>query len=135
MAGWILIIEDEAEIQTTIQQWLVQAGFKVVCSSSVHDAIGKLGKQHFDCVLLDLNLGRGSGEEIISFIREQADTNERGIPILVMSGALKEEVVRKICRQVNDMLVKPFRAPLLLERINKLLPDKGRPDSRAMQTG
>jgi DNA-binding response OmpR family regulator len=126
MAGWILIIEDESEIQKTLKQWLMTAGFKVVCSSGVHDAIGKLGMQKFDCVLLDLNLGRGSGEEVISFIREQADVNNRAIPIVVMSGALSAETVTKIYKKVNDMLVKPFRAPLLLERLNKLIPEKTR---------
>ena len=63
----MLIVEDERTPRELLRLLLTVAGYNVVATSTVHDAIGKLnGQTH---VLLDLNLLDGTGVDVLKAIR------------------------------------------------------------------
>ena len=91
----ILIIEDDPGFNSILQKSLVQKGYKILSSVSVIEAKAKLRNQKFDCILLDLHLEGGSGESIISTIRGNKKDANFASPVIVMSGFLEPDVVKR----------------------------------------
>lgn len=111
----VLIVEDDANLSASLASLLVDQGYIVTKATRAHDAILKLMNQRFDCVLLDLKLLGGDGEELIGHVRN--DRVNRHAAIFVMSGYLSRDVINRIRSRVNGILVKPFEPRSLVERI------------------
>ncbi len=117
---WLLIADDDAAFIKALTDQLSNQGFKVISALKVSEAIAKLSKQKFECVLLDMRFEHASGEQIIYTMRSDTVFNQN-TPIIVMSGFLDPELVKRIGKQVNGFLVKPFNAEALLEKLNTVL--------------
>lgn len=117
---WVLIVEDDVEIAKDLGEGLRRGGFKSVFAANVSEAIVKLSNQHFDCILLDMRLQRGSGEQIITHVRQNNPLNEK-TPIMVISGFLDADLVKRIKDQVNGILVKPFNFATLTKKLHDLI--------------
>ena len=73
-----------------------------------------------DLILLDLNLPKKDGREVIREIR--ADEELRRIPVVVLSGSADEaEMARLEAEGVEHSLVKPADLDACFDRINSLL--------------
>ncbi len=123
----ILIIEDDPGFNSILQKSLVQKGYKILSSVSVIEAKAKLRNQKFDCILLDLHLEGGSGESIISTIRGNKKDANFASPVIVMSGFLEPDVVKRIVPMVQGMLVKPFDPSALFKKIESILGGSPKP--------
>lgn len=117
---WILIVEDEEELANLLSTKLGNAGFRVIRCGRVSDALQKVTNQRFACILLDMRLEQGSGERIIQFVRDDKTGYNFETPILVMSGHLSPDMVKKISKQVSGVLVKPFDHDTLINKIQSL---------------
>lgn len=69
--GRVLIVDDEADIRETIEQFLTTVGYKVASAADVPTALATL-PQGFDAVLCDIRLPGADG---IDFLREAHRTN------------------------------------------------------------
>lgn len=78
----------------------------------------------FDLVLLDLNLPRMDGYELIAAVR--SDASMKNTQLLAMSGVFRKEtdVARVVQAGADDFINKSFKPEQLQERVRKLL--KGR---------
>ena len=115
---WILVAEDDAEFAALISSAIRGKGYKVMQVGDSKEAVGKLSKQHFNCVVLDMRFGRGRGEDVIAFIsRAKKGDFNFNTPIIVISGFLEPNVVKAIGTKVNAILVKPFSNDILLTKI------------------
>ena len=121
----VLVVEDDPDLSGVLADGLRRGGFQVIIATSAVEAISKLTKQKFECVLLDLRLP-GGGERVISMMRKERGYNF-STPIVVMSGFIDSDVVKRIRTQVSDILVKPFKLPVLVEKIKHLVPDPAPP--------
>lgn len=115
--GNILIVEDDADFSKTIEDVLTQSGYRPIRVGKVAEAMAKLRNQKFDCILLDLKLQGGSGESILNSIRANIKEMNHSTPVIIMSGFLEKEIVTRSAKMVSAILVKPFNAQTILEKI------------------
>jgi len=116
----IIVIEDEADLQSVLEYNLKQAGYTVHVAGRGQEGL-RLAQQHKpDLVLLDLMLPDIAGTEVCRTLKSHPDT--RGIPV-VMVTARGEEIDRVVGFEIgaDDYVVKPFSVRELLLRISAIL--------------
>lgn len=117
----VLVIEDEADLATTLEYNLRTEGFEVrLAHTGKHGLALATTEPLPDIIVLDLMLPDLSGTEICRRLREQERT--RDIPV-VMCTAKGEEIDRVVGFEVgaDDYVVKPFSVRELVLRIRALL--------------
>ena len=118
----VLIIDDDKEICEILAAYCLNMGcFKnIICANDGLMATMKLRNQKFALILLDMNMPKKSGLDLLSeFDRISLNQKEH---ILVISGTLEKELIGKIIsRGVNSFLVKPFDEPAFQEKVLKIL--------------
>ncbi len=88
----ILIIDDERRIGQSYTLLLSEEGFEVKHASSAQEATNFLIREHFDLVLLDINMPKLDGKVMYEVIREY----DRNIKVIVSSVYPIEEQVQSI---------------------------------------
>lgn len=114
----ILIVEDDSRIAQNISKGLREKGFE---TEVAYDGLigSKLATaNHFDLIILDINLPSMNGYEVCKIIR-QRDPN---VPILMLT-ALGEadDKIEGFNVGADDYIVKPFDFRELLARVNVFL--------------
>ena len=90
-ASRILLVEDEIIIAMNEARILEQEGYSVVTVNDAEAAISEIGKNHFDLVLMDIDLGEGlDGTEAAKEI-----LRDHSVPIVFLSSHTEPEIVRK----------------------------------------
>lgn len=117
---WVLIVEDEEAIIEIMTEQLSSLGFRVHACLRSPDAVRMLANQHFDCVLLDMCLEKGSGEQVVTAMRGSEGALNFKTPVIVMSGALSRDVVVRIRETVDAFFVKPFDLAKILAKVTEL---------------
>lgn len=122
MTKAVLLVEDDGELTQSMTGLLGNHNYNVVSATNAREAIMKLKKQEFCCVITDIKLANGSGEEVIEYLRKskKLEMNEN-VPIIVVSGFLDKALIEKIMSQVNGALVKPFKAEALIAKLDQLV--------------
>lgn len=113
----ILMVEDEPQLAAQVQRALTRAGFEVVHADTGPDGLARARAEHFDLVLLDVNLPGCSGFEVLTELREA------GISVRVMMLTSQGEVedrVKGLRSGADDYLTKPFAVEELLARVEVL---------------
>lgn len=114
---WILVIEDEEQLAELMGEVLQDNGYEFIHSTSAKNAKFKLDNQEFECILLDLNLSQGSGEDIVKHLLRDKTVSNFKTPIIVVSGNLVTTRVEEIKNRIQSALVKPFSMEMLIEKI------------------
>lgn len=119
----ILIVEDEKKLAESIGQSLTRAGYAVSLAFDGEAAISAARAQQPALIVLDLNLPKRSGYEVLSTLREE----QNAIPVLILSAMDRvEDRVRGLQEGADDYLVKPFDTSELIARIEALLRRAGK---------
>jgi len=114
----ILIVEDDKALNENIREALLAEHCRV--DSAFDGFIGErlLRKNHYDCVLLDVNLPHKNGYEICRLFR-QHDTST---PVLLLTAFDElEDKIQGFDSGADDYLTKPFYMQELLLRIHALV--------------
>lgn len=134
----ILIIEDDEDIQQLVSFNLLKAGFHVTCADDGEEGLVQIGRQHFDCLLLDLMLPGMSGYDVCRTIRENEEYNE--LPIIMLTAKGEEnDIVKGLESGGDDYITKPFSPKVLVARIKSVLrrglkrPDEGEFENKKNQ--
>ena len=88
----ILIIDDERRIGQSYTVLLTEEGFEVKHASSAQEATNLLIREHFDLVLLDINMPGVDGKVMYEVVREY----DRQMKVIVSSVYPIEEQVQSI---------------------------------------
>lgn len=117
MSYRILIVEDDATLQETLEYNLLNQGYDVVKAGNGYAAIESARNLNPDLVLLDLMLPGIDGFEVCRILRR-----ESSVPILMLT-ARTEEVDKIVGLEVgaDDYLTKPFSMRELVARVKALL--------------
>jgi len=115
----ILLAEDNPVNQEVVLEILKRAGHKVEIANNGEEALDALaGDQEYDLILLDMNMPKVSGLDVLKQFRFM-DTSA-STPVLMLSADALEKTVREcIDAGANDYLTKPLRATDLLDKIAK----------------
>jgi CheY-like chemotaxis protein len=117
-----LIVEDNILNQLIVQRFLdiVGMNYKVVDDGCF--VVKLIEKQHFDIMLLDLNIPCISGLEIAKIIRELESKELKQIPIIAITASDIYDLFEKLqASGINDCLQKPYTPENLYELLLKHL--------------
>lgn len=113
----LLLVEDEPRIAAQVMRAMERAGHSVARAADGPSAVETAGKQHFDIVVLDVNLPGFDGFEVLARIRAA------GLPVRVLMLTARSEVGDRVAglnAGADDYLTKPFALKELLARIDAL---------------
>jgi len=113
----LLIVEDEKMLCDTIAKSLRQSGYEVDTCYNGREAKEILEVEHYDLVVLDLNLPEMDGMEVLRSLR--AVDEETGVLILSARSQIADKV-EGLDAGANDYLAKPFHLDELEARVRSL---------------
>lgn len=70
LPGRVLVIDDEPAVQDLLQRVLVNAGHQVAVVDTAEAALIRLARDRFDVIVVDNNLPRMTGLELMSLVRD-----------------------------------------------------------------
>lgn len=114
----ILIIEDEQELQQSIQKYLEYQGFVCEAVNDFKTGAQKVRQYEYDCVVVDINLPNGSGLDIIKILKEME--SKSGVIIISARNALEDKLLGLELGS-DDYLTKPFHLSELNARIHAII--------------
>jgi len=119
--GTILIIEDEPLFRRVYQDVLTNNSYKVLVAEDGESGWRLAKSEKPSLTLLDLNLPKLHGLEVLRNIR--ADVTTKDIPVIVLTVLGEQEDIRKgLDLGADDYLVKGFYSPReILTKISTLL--------------
>jgi CheY-like chemotaxis protein len=101
----ILVADDNKEIRNLLWTILTRARHSVVLVENGAHALEECGRSHFALIILDNEMGRPTGLEVISRLRDRGDVT----PIIFMSGTFSEDIlVRAAAFPAVTCIAKPF---------------------------
>lgn len=113
----ILIVEDEADIQELLKNYLEEAGYELAMAGDGVEAVNLAAKNRYDLVLLDVMLPKIDGFGVLEVIRKESQ-----VPVIMLTALDGEESqIRGYDLQVDDYVTKPFSMPVLLRKIGAVL--------------
>ncbi|MBH5316380.1 response regulator transcription factor [Paenibacillus sp. GSMTC-2017] len=128
----ILIVEDELDLQEAIAEGLRIEGYAVDTCDNGQAAYELLYDINYDLVVLDLNLPKWDGLEVLEKIRDERP--ELKVLILSARDSVNDKV-KGLDLGANDYLAKPFDFAELEARIRNLLRRKFVQESSMLSCG
>lgn len=113
----ILIVEDEQDLCESIAKGLRLDGYEADTCFDGEEALEMASLESYDLIILDLNLPKLDGMEVLRSIR--AEDNETNILILSARGGLQDKI-EGLDGGANDYLCKPFHFEELEARVRSL---------------
>jgi len=114
----ILYLEDDLNLSQTIEEFLVDEGFEVVCTYDGQEALEVIYEQNFDLFILDVNVPEINGFDLLKELR---DSNNHTPAIFTTSLSSISDLSQGYIVGADDYVKKPFAMKELLFRIKALL--------------
>jgi two-component system sensor histidine kinase/response regulator len=113
----ILIIDDQPQNLQVLGNMLREAKFKTGFSTNGKNALEILKNNHFDLILLDINMPDMDGFEVCENIRKLPKNIDT--PIIFLTAAIDEKsIIKALTAGGQDYVTKPFNSQELLARIH-----------------
>ena len=114
----LLIIEDEASLQAALSKGFRKLEYTVDTASDGEEALDLFFSSTYGLVVLDLNLPKLDGMEVLREIR----IDNKDLPVIILSARSKvEDKIAGFDGGANDYLAKPFHFGELEARVRALL--------------
>jgi signal transduction histidine kinase/DNA-binding response OmpR family regulator len=121
----ILLAEDNAVNQTLALRLLERRGYSVTVVGNGREAVEVFENNHFDVVLMDIQMPEMDGFEATAAIRANERVTRRHVPIIAMTAhALKGDQERCISAGMDAYISKPIRTNELFSTVESVLVDK-----------
>lgn len=128
----ILVVDDDLELLRLIAFTLRQSGYLVLEAQDGQEGLAVAARELPDLVLLDVNMPRVDGFELLERLRSTGST----VPVLMLTvRSSEEDQVRGLDLGADDYLTKPFSPRTLLARVRALLRRRGSEAPATMASG
>jgi two-component system chemotaxis response regulator CheY len=116
----ILIVDDFSTMRRIVRNLLNELGFQnTMEADDGATAVPMLESRHVDFVVLDWNMPKMSGIELLRWIR--ANEKLAKLPVLMVTAEAKREQIIEAAQAGGDgYIVKPFTAATLKEKLDKV---------------
>lgn len=114
----ILIVDDEDGIRETLQEMLIQEGYKTETAQTGKEALEACQKETFDVAIIDVKLPDMDGTSLLDTLKK-FDPNL--VRIIITGYPSFENAVQSINSGADGYIVKPFKPQKLLEQIKERL--------------
>ena len=118
MSAEILIIDDNPDIRSILEELIEDAGFKTRVAANYNQALKEIDKKLPDVAIIDVKLDKGDndGIELLSHIKKK----NKDIPVIIISGhANIEMAVKSLKSGAFEFIQKPFDQERLMNFINR----------------
>lgn len=117
----VLVIDDDLAIRSLLTDYLSQHALRVTGLSGSQDLQRVLSTDEVDLLIVDLNLGREDGLDIVRKLSSTSDC-----PIIIISGDRLEEADKVVGLELGavDYITKPFGTRELLARVRSSLRER-----------
>jgi CheY-like chemotaxis protein len=126
----ILVVDDDAGIREVLRLLLTEAGFSVQVACDGGEAIEILQNEGGWLILLDLNMPRVGGRDVLTFMRLTPNLQSANRVILMSATARDERDYQALLAEVEAELPKPFDLDQVLALVHGLT---ACPEDRAYQ--
>jgi len=116
--GKVLIVDDEASLRRALRVTLASLGFEVGEASTGEQALALLGADHYDVVLLDIEMPGIGGIETCKEIKR---LSPRPVVLMLTVRDSEEDKANAFEAGADDYFTKPFRLPDLVARVRTAL--------------
>lgn len=117
----ILIVDDSPTVRQQVGQALQHAGFQVLEAGDGVEGTAKVNSDpSIGMVILDVNMPRMSGLEMLERIKQDAQNSALQVIMLTSEGQ-RAMIERARNAGAKGWIVKPFKAELLVAAVQKLL--------------
>ncbi len=117
----ILVVEDEEDLASEIIDLLEDNDYHVVHATTANTASWMITNQKFDCILMDINLEAGFGDQVVEFMRSDSRGINFKTPVILASSHISKKTVGRIGKDIQGALVKPYKFQDLLSKIKDIL--------------
>jgi DNA-binding NtrC family response regulator len=101
----ILIVDDEASVRDSLNNWFIEDGYQVACAADAKEALSLLESKSFDIVLADIKMPGMDGLEMHRRIKV---LNKDAIVIIMTAFASVDTAVQALKDGAYDYVTKPF---------------------------
>lgn len=118
MADWVMMIDDDEAVLSTLQRAVRASGMECDAAKSAEQGLEMIRKRAYDLIIMDINLGHTDGFEAIRELRD------RGVrtPIMIVSGRAEDvDTVYGLGIGADDYVTKPFNPITLCAKIKALI--------------
>lgn len=128
----ILLAEDDKALNELVSSMLIENGYSVVSCHDGQETLGRLEEDVFDMIITDIMMPETDGFALAEAVRR----TDAHIPILFMT-ALDDKPSKQRGYKIgiDDYVVKPFDADILLLRVGALLRRANIERSRELTAG
>ena len=116
----VLVVEDDSLLQVLFTRVLELAGFAVSVAADGEVALAMVAGERFSVVLMDGNIPKVSGIDVIR--RMRAEPSTAGVPVIMVTGSADaSKQAEGMGAGANDYLVKPVDVEELVQRVKAQL--------------
>jgi len=128
----VLVVEDEADLASTLNRVLTEAHFAVDVATDGEEAQFMLGEVAYDAVVLDLMVPKRSGWSLLQDLRQSGSKT----PVLILTARdAVDDRVKALDLGADDYLPKPFAISELVARLRALVRRSGGNPSPVLVVG
>jgi DNA-binding NtrC family response regulator len=118
MAIRILCVDDEQSIRDLVSMHLVLQGFEVKTAANGEEAVGFLEEESFDLILLDIQMPKMDGTEVLRYIR----IRHMDVRPIMLTGADDIQALDECAKWgAFDYLPKPYNFHELMDSIERAM--------------
>jgi DNA-binding response OmpR family regulator len=121
MKGKILIVDDEKNMRTSLEEILRLEGYDVEAVGDGKSAVKRLENNEYDLMLLDLKMQGMDGLEVLDFATKNAPTCK--VIMLTAHGSL-ESAIQALRQGAHDYILKPAKPEELIDSVKKGISDR-----------
>lgn len=122
MSHTILVVDDNRTNRQLAKDALEFHGHHVLEADSGPEALRVAQREHPDLIVLDIQLPRMSGLDVLQQLRQSPDPALARVKVIAATAlAMASDRERCLAAGADDYLARPFRFRDLLERIGLLL--------------
>jgi len=119
-APHVLVVDDSISVRRVVCSFLERVGWQTTSAKDGIEALEKLGSIRPNVALVDIEMPRMNGYELLSRIK--SDASYEGLPVVFLtsrSAAKHRERAQQL--DVDGYLVKPYREEQLLEELTRVM--------------
>ncbi len=113
----ILIVDDEANLRSTLSLILKRAGYLIQSAATAEEALDRLRKKNFDLLFLDLKMPDGDGQRLLPEIRRL----DPDLPVFILTANPSQgDATDGLQQGVSGIWVKPVEPEQIVSRVNEI---------------
>lgn len=128
----VLVVEDDLDLLNLLEEGLAMYGYAVDKASDGEQAIDMAYIENYDIIILDINLPKKDGFEVLDEIRK---FNQEVNIIMLTARSDIDDRVKGLDFGANDYMVKPFDLKELDARMRALLRRKSITEATILEAG